>query len=258
MDPQPEHGGSRAMMSSMGFYSFVNYSAISDPQKVFFVGRVAYGANANLLDAVPKVDGFFSLIPRECDDFQSLLYGTTNADYPALEDFMGVSQITAPDQIYHWQSRTNYMPLVTAGQKPVFLSDAVALRVLQEPAFDAHKVVLLPLDEKALVTVSNQTSAQVLSSKLDNQGMEAQVQASGPALVVISQTYYHDWQAFVDGMPTSVLRANDAFQAVQVPRGKHEVRLVYVDKAFQTGAAISLCGWVVCIAGALFSRKKNL
>jgi hypothetical protein len=257
MDPQPELGGSRAMMSSAGFYGFVQ-TDISNPQNSFLVGRMAYGADANLLDAVPKVDGFFSLIPRECDDFQSLLYGATNADYPALEDFMGVSQITAPDQIYHWQSRTNFMPLVTAGQMPLFLNDSDTLQELQLPRFNARHLVLLPLDEKALVTVTNQTSAQVLSSRFDTQDMEAQVQASGPAIVVISQTYYHDWKALVDGTPTPLLRANDAFQAVQVPAGKHEVRLVYVDKAFQIGAVISICGWVVCIAGVLFSRKKKL
>lgn len=256
MDPQPELGGSRAMMSPMGFYNFV-HSAISDPQNCFLVGRMAYGADANLLDAVPQTGGFFSLIPRECDDFQLLLYGANNAGYPALEDFMGVSQITASDQIYHWQSRTNYMPLVTAGQKPVFLSDTVLSQALQMSGFDPRRFVLLPLDEKSLVTISNQASAQVLSSKFDTQSVEAQVQASGPALVVISQTYYHDWHAFMDGMPTPLLRANDAFQAVQVPAGKHEMRLVYADNAFQAGAAISICAWAVCIAGAFFGRKKE-
>ncbi|HEY3762364.1 MAG TPA: YfhO family protein [Verrucomicrobiae bacterium] len=255
MDPQPSLGGSRTMMSPSGFYNFV-HSAVSDPQNSFLIGRMAYGANANLLDVVPKVDGFFSLTPRECDDFQMLLYGAMTGDHPALEDFMSVSHITAPDQIYHWQSRTNYMPLVTAGQRPMFLNDADTMRALQSPGFDARRIVLLPLDEKALVKISYQATAQVLSSKFDIQSMEAQVQASGPALVVIAQTYYHDWQALMDDVPVPLLRANDAFDAVQVPAGKHEVRLVYVDKAFQAGATISICGWVVCLAGVLFSRKK--
>ena len=257
MDPQPGLGDSRAMMSPMAFFNFV-HSALSNPQNNFLIGRMAYGADANLLDGVPKVDGFFSLIPRECDDFQSILYGATNADYPALEDFMGVSQITAPDQIYHWQSRSHSMPLITAGQKPIFLNDAGTLQALQQSGFDPRQTVYLPMEEKGMVSVTNQTSATVLSSKFETQSVEAQVEAAGPSLVVISQTYYHDWQAFVDGVPTPLLRANDAFQAVQVPAGKHEVRLVYVDEAFRVGGAISICGWLVCdlLSPEYFSAAK--
>ncbi len=261
MNPQPSLGGSRAMMSSMGFYGFV-HKAVSDPQNSFLVGRMAYGANVNLLDAVPKADGFFSLIPREGDDFQSLLYGATNANYPALDDFMGVSQITAPDEIYHWQARTNFMPLITAGQKPVFLGDADTLRALSQPDFDARRVVFLPFprssgSEEALVIATNRTSARVLSSQFGTQSVNAEIEAAGPSLVVISQTYYHDWRAFVDGAPAPLLRANDAFQAVQVPAGKHEVRLVYVDKAFQVGAVISVCAWLICLVGLAIKPRKR-
>ena len=78
--------------------------------------------------------------------------------FPRLEDFMGVSQITAPDQIFHWQSRSNFLPLVTAGQKPVFLDDADTLRALTQPDFDGSKIVFLPPEAKSLVTVTNQTA----------------------------------------------------------------------------------------------------
>ena len=117
MQPQPALGKSRAMVSPKAAMEFISF-AVSDPKNNFLAKRLGYCANCNLLDAVPKVDGFFSLTPRESDDVMSLLYGTTNADFPRLEDFLGVSQITAPDEFFHWQSRTTFLPLVTAGQNP--------------------------------------------------------------------------------------------------------------------------------------------
>ncbi len=60
---------------------------------------------------MPKVDGFFSLTPRESDEVLSLFYRTTDADFPRLEDFLGVSQITAPGELFKWQARTNFLPL---------------------------------------------------------------------------------------------------------------------------------------------------
>ena len=246
MNPQPGLGGSRAMLTPMAILRFV-HSAVASPQNTFLVGRLAYGADCNLLDAVPKVDGFLSLMPRECDDFQSLLYTATNADFPRLDDFMGVSQITAPDQIYHWQSRSNFLPLVTAGQKPVFLDDAGTLRALTQPDFDGGKIVFLPPDAKSSVTVSNQTSARILNSIFGYQTVDVEVEAAQPSLVVVAQTYYHNWRATVDNQPAQLLRANHAFQAVEVPAGRHQIHFYYKDGAFETGAAVSIVAWLACL-----------
>jgi hypothetical protein len=253
MNPQPELGGSRAMLTPMAEWQFV-HSAIASPQNNFLIGRLCYGANCNLLDAVPKVDGFFSLTPRENDDVLSLFYTRTNADFPELENFMSVSQISAPDQIYHWQSRSTFLPLVTAGQKPVFLDDANTLRALTQPDFDGSKIVFLPPEAKSFVTVTNETSVRVVNSHFENQSVDADIEAAEPSLVVVSQTYYHDWHALVDGHEAVLLRANHAFQAIQVPVGSHHVRLIYKDSAFRAGAEISVMAWIVVLS-ALCTRS---
>jgi hypothetical protein len=246
MNPQPALGKSRAMLTPMAEWQFV-HTAISSPKNTFLIGRLAYGANCNLLDAVPKVDGFLSLTPRENDDVLSLFYTRTNADLPGLQDFMGVSQMSAPDQIYHWQSRSNFLPLVTAGQKPVFLGDADTLRALTQSDFDGSKIVFLPPEAKSFVTFTSGTSARVADSHFENQNVDAGIEAAEPSLVVVSQTYYHDWHAYVDGHETPLLRANRAFQAVQVPAGRHQIRLVYEDRAFEIGAAVSVVAWLGCL-----------
>jgi hypothetical protein len=246
MIPQPELGGSRAMLTPMAEWQFV-HSAIASPQNNFLIGRLAYGADCNLLDAVPKVDGFYSLTPRENDDVLSLFYTRTNANFPGLEDFMGVSQISAPDQIYHWQARSNFLPLVTAGQKPVLLDDDKTIEALTQPGFNGNKIVFLPPESKLLVTVTNETGARVTNVRFGNQNVDADIVAAEPSLVVVSQTYYHDWRAYVDGRQTPLLRANDAFQAIQVPAGTHQIRLAYEDRAFKTGAAFSIAAWLLCL-----------
>jgi hypothetical protein len=257
MQPQPALGESRAMVTPMAAMDFIRF-ALSDPKNNFLAKRLGYCANCNLLDAVPKVDGFFSLLPRESDGLISLLYGATNADFPRLEDFMGVSQITAPDEFFHWQPRRTFLPLVTAGQKPVFLDDTGTLRALTQPDFDGGKMVFLPPEAKSLVTVTNQTAARVLSSQFKAQRADIEVEAAEPSLVVVAQTWYHNWRAYVDGQPAPLLRANYAFQAFQVPAGQHYVRLAYEDLAFQFGAAVSICMAVNCFICLHLLRKRQL
>lgn len=256
MIPQPELGESRAMLTPMAEYVFV-HSAIANPKNNFIIGRLALGANCNLLDALPKVDGFFSLTPREIAGVLSAFYTNTNADHAGLEDFMGVSQISAPDQIFHWQSRSSFLPLVTAGQKPLFLGDADVPRALTQADFDGRKVVFLPPEAKPLVTVTNQTIVRVLASHFDLKTMDAEVDAAEPSLVVIAQTYFHNWCALLDGQPVKLLRANLGFQAVQVPAGRHQLHLVYRDIEFEIGAVVSFVAWAACLVYLFRPPKKK-
>jgi hypothetical protein len=257
MNPQPELGGSRAMLSPVAALELTRF-AVSDAKNNFLAKRAGYCANVNLLDAVPKVDGFFSLTPREFDGLLSLIYSATNGNWSRLEDFMGVSQTTAPDNLLAWQPRTNFLPLVTAGQKPVFLDDTNTLWAFGRNDFDGNKMVFLPPEEKSLVTVSNQTTAKILHSKFSNSMVEAEVEAAAPSLVVVAQTFYHNWRAEIDGQPAPLLRANVAFQAVQVAAGTHKIKLFYKDRAFEIGAAFSICMWVNCLVSYLALRRREL
>ena len=83
-----------------------------------------------------------------------------------------------------------------------------------------------------------------------------QIEASAPSLVVISQTYYHRWRAYIDNRQTVLFRANYAFQAVEAPAGKHQVRLVYEDGALQAGAIISGAALAGCLVIWLRARKQ--
>ena len=259
MRPQPELGGSRAMLTPMAAHQFV-HTAITNAANSYLIGRLAAGADCNLLDGLPKVDGFLSLMPRQCDDFQTLIYWFTNVDYPRLDDFMGVSQISSPEQIYQWRARRTFLPLVTAGQRPVFLDDSHTLDALTRPDFDGAKVVYLTPEAQSFVRVTHQTDARVLDSHFGLQTVDADIEAAAPSLVVVAQSYYHDWLARVDGAPAPLLEADHAFQAVEVPAGRHHVRLFYRDAAFRKGALISIVSGTICVLAlvlAAVAGKKS-
>jgi hypothetical protein len=257
MNPQPDLGGSRAMLSPGAALSFTRF-AVSDPKNNFLSKRIGGCADANLLDAMPKVDGFFSLIPRHDDEMLSRMDSPEGSDWSRLKDFMGVSQYTSATNLLAWQPRTNFLPLVTAGQKPVFLDDAGALAVFARNAFDPAATVYLPPEEKSLIAVSNQTTAKILASKFGDATVDFEIEAAAPTLAVIAQTYYHHWRAEIDGQPAPLLRANVTFQAVPVPAGVHRVRLAYQDRGFQIGAAISICMGVNCLVSYLALRRREL
>jgi hypothetical protein len=256
MLPQPELGGSRAMLSPTAALELTRF-AVSDARNNFLAKRMGYCADVNLLDGVPKVDGFFSLTPRAFDGLLSTVYAVTNGNWRALENFLGVSQYSSPTNVLGWNSRAGFLPLVTAGQKPVFLDESNTLWELARGHFDGAQMVYLPPAARTVLTVSPQTTAKVTDLQFGEQSVDFGTEADAPALAVIAQTYYHNWRAEVDGQAVPLWRANAAFQAVPVPAGTHRVHVYYEDRAFEIGAAVSGCMWLNCLVAWLAWRRRD-
>ena len=52
-----------------------------------------------------------------------------------------------------------------------------------------------------------------------------QVQNKGKALLVMSEVYYPDWRAYVNGKEQEILRVNYLLRALELPSGSHQIRL---------------------------------
>ncbi len=215
------------------------HSRVADFRQDFAGKRLALWSNLNLLEGVAKVNGAATLRPRPQAELETALYAATNAlDLPLL-DFLGVTQHSAPGNPTDWVRRDTAMPLVTAGQRPVFRAGAETLAAVLAADFDPRREVILPEALASQVTVRNAGGANVKALSLRANRIEFEVQATKPVLAVVAQTWHPNWQARVGGNAAAVWRANHAFQAVAVPAGVHRVELRYVDNAFRLGTVIS-------------------
>src|SRR6185295_3845397 len=94
----------------------------------------------------------------------SLLSPPLSVNLPPLIDFLNVSWITAPGKLFDWELRTNYLPFVTAGQRPVFENETNTLQALSAPAFSPRRVVYLPVEAKRSIT-AGETSVRIEASR---------------------------------------------------------------------------------------------
>jgi hypothetical protein len=245
--PAPPSLGQGRIMVSPNAEQALLYSRVADMNADFTGKRLAEWYNMNLLDGIPKVTGAVTLRPASFDILETYLYYTAGAHCGrGLVDFLSAAWLSSPNNPTEWITRTNYLPLITAGQKPIFADDQTSLQHITDENFDPRQVVYLPPSAQSIVTATNQSVCTVTNSVFTLNKVEADVNAASPALVVISQSYYHLWNASVDGKSVPLLRANLAFQAVQVPAGAHHLELVYRDPYLKIGAMISLLSLVVC------------
>ena len=245
--PLPRHGESRIMLSAPAAKRF-RTALLPDVANTYLGHRLGLYFNCNLLENMPKAGGFYSLYLREQLEVMFALYAPSDGIASALADFMSVSQITSPTNMLEWAARTNYLPMATAGQMPVFTDSTNSLIRLLDPDFDPREAVFLPEAAKPFLRDTRRTQARIIKSHFSAHHVGLEVEAPETSLVVLSQTVYHLWRAEVDGRPARLWRANHAFQALEVPAGNHHVKLVYRDDLFRLGALIS------CLSLALICR----
>jgi hypothetical protein len=83
----------------------------------------------------------------------------------------------------------------------------------------------------------------------------ATVRAPASGYVFLSESFYPEREAFIDGRRVTSIRANLAFTAVPVPPGTHMLELRYVPDSFRLGTAISALTLIVWTGSAV--RKKG-
>jgi hypothetical protein len=255
MAPLPRRGESRAMLHAR-MNDFLEHASTPKPLEFVTGVRRSLFCNYNLLDDIPKVNGFFSLGMREEVAIRALCSAT---NLPAgLIDFLGVSQLSSPDVLFEWTNRNTFLPFVTAGQQPVFANAVDTLTGLAAPEFDSRRYVYLPPEARAVVTSTNAAKVEITSSRVFNQAVDVTVSTDRPAWIVIAQSFYPSWRAYVDNQRTQLWHANYAFQALEVPAGQHHVQLRFEDREFRMGCLVCCAGLMVCCGLWLASRSGDI
>ena len=85
-------------------------------------------------------------------------------------------------------------------------------------------------------------------------------QDSRPLYLVVSENWYKDWRATLDGRPVPTLKAQNTLLSVVVPPGAKEVTLLFRSPEYERGrllALLSLAGVLALLLAPRFIRKRS-
>jgi uncharacterized membrane protein YfhO len=88
-------------------------------------------------------------------------------------------------------------------------------------------------------------------------GYELQANMQSAGWVVISESAWNGWRAYVDGRPVKPHYANHAFLGVHVPAGNHQVRLRYLPVAFTRGRNVTSATIVMLLVLGLWRWRSQ-
>lgn len=113
--------------------------------------------------------------------------------------------------------------------------------LLFDPKTDLSKTILMYNSAPFIPHTSSTTLSSTIASYTPN-NIVISTSTDVPAMLFLSDSYYPGWNAYVDGVKTSVYRADYAFRAVVVPKGKHQVEFKYEPLSWKLGLILSSIG----------------
>jgi hypothetical protein len=119
---------------------------------------------------------------------------------------------------------------------------------------DFHRMVLLDRDPglKATHHQFNRIRPVEITSYHPEQ-VELRLETPHESLLVLTDSFYPGWRAWVGGVEAEIFRANGLFRAIRVPAGQHRVVFEYRPRSLRWGMGISVASLGLLIAIPLSS-----
>lgn len=128
------------------------------------------------------------------------------------------------------------------------------LRAISSPEIDLSKVVILEEDVAGLAPHKSIEESIVLIKEYGPNSVVIDVNSAREGFLILLDTYYSGWKAYIDDKPAKIYRADYVFRAVRVGPGRHQVRFLYRPYSLKLGALISLTFLCPCVL--LLLRRK--
>jgi len=133
---------------------------------------------------------------------------------------------------------------------------AEAHELIEQHRIDLHETAITeqPID---LPSADDSGSAgDVKVVKYEPSRIELSLEASRASLLVLSETYYPGWKAWIDEQPTAIHSVDIALRGVVVPAGAHQLRMEFRPAILPVSLGISLATAILLAIFALMYRVK--
>jgi len=153
-----------------------------------------------------------------------------------------------------WENR-DALPRTFIVHRAEIVNDDQALERLKTPCFPYDQLVLLSdVPASALIDSSNDPGplSQVTVVEYKPERVVVNVQTERAGYLVLTDSWYPGWVAWIDGKETPIYRADYIFRAVPLSPGQHTVVFEYRPASLFWGAVISGVSVLLGIALVIF------
>lgn len=112
--------------------------------------------------------------------------------------------------------------------------------LLQKMLFGDFKPAKEVLVEEKIEVPQTSGEGEVIMENYQPTKVDISVDSKEGGFLVLSDTFYPGWKAYVDGQETKIMQANYAYRAVWIEKGEHSVVFNYDPSSVKIGKMISM------------------
>ncbi len=222
---------------SFGIYSVYGYGSLYNGRHEELVKAIAEGGSPDETNLLNLLNAKYIISPRV---FEAKGYRMVKKGKRA--------------NIYE---NENVLPRAFLVGKVVVIKDkGEVLKRLKSRDFNPAKEVILEQDLSFTNGERRTTNGRETVNILKYSPGEVVIRAniSAPRFLILSDSYYPGWKAYVDGSRTKIYRADYILRAVHLKPGRHIIKFTYDPFSFKMGAIITLLTAVII---AIFFKRRR-
>lgn len=185
-----------------------------------------------------------------------------NAKYLVLDSGQEMSdpvfKAVFDNGLYRIYQNLNALPRAFVVHRAEVIRDRDAIfRELISPEFDTNTSAVV--EEELNIQLSKPLSKSPLPRVINHSPNKVTIEAylAQPGLLVLGDTYYPGWKAFVDGKESKIYPVNYVMRGVVLPEGGHIVEFRYDPLSFKVGAVITLLSLVLVTGFFVWDLRKK-
>jgi hypothetical protein len=155
-----------------------------------------------------------------------------------------------------WENR-DALPRAFVVHQAEIVNGDDALERLKAPDFPYTKLVLLSDVPISALTETAASSANDEATVVEykSERVVVNVKMDSPGYLLLTDSWYPGWVAWVDGKEAPIYRADYIFRAVPLSPGQHTVAFEYRPASLLWGAAISSISLLLCVTLVVYEWK---
>ncbi|GAB4572682.1 MAG: hypothetical protein Kow0077_12810 [Anaerolineae bacterium] len=180
--------------------------------------------------------------------------GETGAEPPGDERFVPVYEAPTGVTIYLNTAAEPLARLVSRAESVA--APEIAWEAIHAPDWQASETVYV--EGGPSLELPAPQGANLFFTVYESNALAVVVNTPQPVYLLLSEVWYPGWEAFIDGQPVPIYRANTAFRAVYLATpGEHTVLMVFRPPTVIAGLAITGLTLVgLAVAGGRFWRRQ--
>lgn len=257
----------------------------------FLFARNSLAANSNLVYQQPQVLVYDSALTKRGEVIQSLLqneivadltsftatptalfknllsttstrylispFKITDSDLPLIKTIKSPDKTWPPFYIYENQQvlpRARFVGQIIK----IDSFEETLNRIKKENINFANTALLEQFPKEEFISQNNQGEIKIL--KTSDLQIKLMVNTKKETVLLLADSFYPGWKAYVDGKETKIFPANINQRAIIIPEGRHQVEFLYQSSSFKKGLLISsfaLLIWLILTIRQVVKKYEN-